>query len=394
MALKKPKDPAEELNNSLQGDQSGDNPVVTEPAKTGAAGELVSEPAAQTEETEEKKPRRTRKTAAKKTQSDTEAASGENSAATGVKRTPKSKVAPQSVLTDEPVISIGERRSAQTESDKAKDHLLDLLESYKAGRILTGVIQGVEKTSDDIVAVLYHGDFKVIIPAKEAIIPPDDYRGRDPLSIHRYMLTKRLGAEVDYIVKGMDPETGLAVASRLDAMKARRKQYYLTRDRDGNNLLYEGVLAEGRVTSVIKAGIFVDLFGVEVYISMRELSYQRWIDASEYYHAGQRVIVRIMSVDRSDRENIKVKASVKRAKENPYEKALKRYVEGNLYVGTVSMVDENGVFVAMDGGIDCLCEYPRRGRPPIGSRVTVRIVGINRSSNRIWGAITHTTTSY
>ena len=189
-------------------------------------------------------------------------------------------------------------------------------------------------------------------------------------------------------------QTGLAVASRLDAMKARQKQYYLTRDRDGNNLLYEGILAEGRVTSVIKAGIFVDLFGVEVYISMRELSYQRWMDASEYFHTGQNVIVRIMEIDRSDRDNIKVKASVKRAKENPYEKALKRYVEGNLYVGTVSMVDENGVFVAMDGGIDCLCEYPRRGRPPIGSRVTVRIVGINRSSNRMWGAITHITTSY
>lgn len=191
-----------------------------------------------------------------------------------------------------------------------------------------------------------------------------------------------------------NPQTGMAVASRLEAMKARQKQYYLSRDRDGNNLLYEGVLAEGRITSVIKAGIFVDLFGVEVYISMKELSYQRWIDASEYYRPGQRVIVRILSVDRSDRNNIKVKASVKQAKENPYEKALKRFVEGNQYVGTVSMVDENGVFVAMDGGIDCLCEYPRRGRPPIGSRVTVRVIGINRSTNRMWGAITHTTTAY
>ena len=269
-----------------------------------------------------------------------------------------------------------------------------MLESLKAGRVLTDVIQGVEKTGGDYVAVLYHGDFKVIIPALEAIIPPNDYRELDPNAVHKYMLTKRLGAELDYIVKGIDPQTGMAVASRLEAMKARQKQYYLSRDRDGNNLLYEGVLAEGRITSVIKAGIFVDLFGVEVYISMKELSYQRWIDASEYYRPGQRVIVRILSVDRSDRNNIKVKASVKQAKENPYKKALKRFVEGNQYVGTVSMVDENGVFVAMDGGIDCLCEYPRRGRPPIGSRVTVRVIGINRSTNRMWGAITHTTTAY
>ena len=48
-----------------------------------------------------------------------------------------------------------------------------------------------------------------------------------------------------------------------------------------------------------------------------------------------------------------------------------------------------GVFVALDGGIDCLCSYPKRGRPPRGARVTVRILGINHETNRIWGAITH-----
>lgn len=382
MAMKKTKVPDEELNNSLQGDQPGENPEVTEPAEADASGENASEPAAKTP----KRTRRTKKTEEKETQSDTEAKPRATRA--------KSKIASEALPTEEHVVSIGDRHSAQTEADKAKDDLLDLLESLKAGRVLTDVIQGVEKTGGDYVAVLYHGDFKVIIPALEAIIPPNDYRELDPNAVHKYMLTKRLGAELDYIGKGIDPQTGMAVASRLEAMKARQKQYYLSRDRDGNNLLYEGVLAEGRITSVIKAGIFVDLFGVEVYISMKELSYQRWIDASEYYRPGQRVIVRILSVDRSDRNNIKVKASVKQAKENPYKKALKRFVEGNQYVGTVSMVDENGVFVAMDGGIDCLCEYPRRGRPPIGSRVTVRVIGINRSTNRMWGAITHTTTAY
>ena len=65
------------------------------------------------------------------------------------------------------------------------------------------------------------------------------------------------------------------------------------------------------------------------------------------------------------------------------------YSVDSCYVGTVSMVDVNGVFVALDGGIDCLCSYPKRGRPPRGAQVTVRILGINHESNRIWGAITH-----
>ena len=142
--------------------------------------------------------------------------------------------------------------------------------------------------------------------------------------VMHYNLSKRLGAEIDYIIKGIDPETSLAVASRLDAMKARRKQYYYSTDRDGNYILYAGICAEARVVSVIRAGIFVDLFGVETYIPLRELSYQRWMDASLYYQPGQRVLVKIIETDRNDRENIKVKASVKQAGENPYEKALKK----------------------------------------------------------------------
>ena len=125
------------------------------------------------------------------------------------------------------------------------------------------------------------------------------------------------------------------------------------------------------------------------YIPLRELSYQRMMDAATAFQPGQRILVKIVKIDRSDRNNIQVSASVKQAGDNPYEKALRRYTVGNRYVGTVSMVDTTGVFVALDGGIDCLCSYPKRGRPPRGSRVTVRILGINHDTNRIWGAITH-----
>lgn len=293
------------------------------------------------------------------------------------------------------VLSIDERLAVETDADKAKNDLLDLIESMKTKRILTGTIQGVERPEDNSnrsLAVIYHGDFKVIIPAEEAVEPPEDFRGRSESDIMHYMLTKRLGAEVDYIVKGIDPKAGIAVASRLEAMAAKRKEYYFGTDRDGNNLIYNDVCAEARIVSVIRAGIFVDLFGLEIYIPLRELSYQRLLDASAQFQPGQRVLVKVLTVDRSDRNQVKVTTSVKQAGENPYEKALKKYSVGNRYVGTVSMVDTTGVFVALDGGIDCLCSYPKRGRPPRGARVTVRVLGINKENNRIWGAITHIAT--
>lgn len=345
----------------------------------------------QTETEEKKKTRGRKKTAEKSSESDAEADSDDKNAGDGVEETPKPRRRRASARRAA-VVSIDERPTVETEADKAKNDLLDLLESQKTGRILTGTIQGVERPADNpsrSLAVIYHGEFKVMIPAEEAVEPPADYRGRLPEDVLHYMLTKRLGAEVDYIVKGIDPKSGLAVASHLEAMRAKRKAYYLGTDREGNNLLYSGVCAEARIVSVIRAGIFVDLFGLEIYIPLRELSYQRWMDAAAYFQPGQRILVKVLEVDRSDRNQIKATASVKQAGENPYEKALRRYSVGNRYVGTVSMVDTNGVFVALDGGIDCLCSYPKRGRPPRGSRVTVRILGINNDSNRIWGAITH-----
>lgn len=294
------------------------------------------------------------------------------------------------------VVSIDAERTVETENDKLRNDLLDLVESFKGKKILTGTIQGVERLASNpeiCYAVTYHGDFKIIIPVLDAIEEPEDYRDQPKGDVLHYLLNKRLGAEVDYIVKRIDQEGGVVAASRLEAMALKRREYYFRTDRDGNYQIYEGIRAEARVVSVIRAGIFVDLFGAECYIPLRELSYQRWVDAASHYQPGQRVLVKVLEVDRSDRNKPRVTASVKQASENPYEKALKKYAVGNRYVGTVSLVDLSGVFVSLDGGIDCLCTHPKRGRPPRGARVTVRILGINNESNRIWGVITHMSTT-
>lgn len=135
MALKETKVPEEELKPSLQDEN---------PKEVDVSGELASEPTTQPEEKPAKRPRR-KKTEPKPTQSDTKEDSDQNANSDGARKVPKTRVSSRSMPTDEPVIAIGERREVETESDKAKNHLLDLLESYKAGRILTDVIQGVEK---------------------------------------------------------------------------------------------------------------------------------------------------------------------------------------------------------------------------------------------------------
>lgn len=371
-----------QTGSETDGDATGS--VAQGPNHPGTAPD--SQTGSESSEAPEKKPRRRSAKSQSGESDESQSASEPKSAARPARR--RTRV--------EPVLAIDEQRSVETQQDKLRNDLLDLVESQKGRKILAGTIQGVERSADNpniSFAVIYHGAFKIIIPAEETVQPPDDFRDRSPADVMHYLVTKRLGAEVDYIVKGVDINSGIAAASRLDAMALKRRQYYFGSDRDGNNLIYEGLSAEARVVSVIRAGIFVDLFGLETYIPLRELSYQRWIDAAAHLQPGQRVLVKILKLDRSDRNNIRVAASVKQAGENPYEQALKRYTPGSRYVGTVSMVDTNGVFVSLDGGIDCLCTYPKRGRPPRGARVTVRIIGVNHENNRIWGAITHMTTA-
>ena len=145
------------------------------------------------------------------------------------------------------VVSIDAERTVETDTDRLRNDLLDLVESLKSKKILTGTIQGVERLADNpemSYAVIYHGDFKVIIPVLEAIEEPADYRGQPKGDVLHYLLNKRLGAEVDYIVKGVDQEHNVVAASRLEAMALKRREYYFRTDRDGNYQIYEGIRAE------------------------------------------------------------------------------------------------------------------------------------------------------
>lgn len=290
------------------------------------------------------------------------------------------------------IISIDGKLKVETTEEKKKNTLITLNESCKSGKILTGTISGVEKVGKKgpSIAVIYMNDYKIMIPASECIdIPPAG--DKDEQQYEQYLLSKRLASEVDYIIKDIDEEHEVAVASRQEAMLKKRKEFLLETDKNGQYIVYEGAVVEARVVCTTRAGIIVEIFGAECYIPCRELSYQRIQDATQDFFVGTRILVKILSIDRNiETGMVSIEASVKQTEENPFGKAMKFYNEGDKYVGTVSMIDENGVFVALNGGIDVLCKYPDRGpRPTRGATVTVRITVKNEEEKRLFGLITH-----
>lgn len=292
------------------------------------------------------------------------------------------------------VLPIGKELTVQTEYDKDHDYFIDMIESLKTGRYLTDKIVGVERHSGGVGeprAIVYHGDYKVIIMASMLVNLPQDLRGKEPNAVYYYILSKRIGAEIDYVIKGIDPETGLAVGNRKEAMANKSKHFYLNRTDQGAYRVYEGLCCEARVISVIPEGIFVELFGVDLYIPLREVSYVRMASAMGHYEPGDRVLVKVTHIDRTDPKKIRVAASVKQVEANPLDKVIDKITEGSNYAGTVTLTDSNGVFVMLDMGAECRCPYPYRARPPKGARVIVKVAGVNTERRLVWGRITYVT---
>ena len=310
-----------------------------------------------------------------------------------VEPTTRTRIKMEAPMPNTEILAIDDELGVQTELEKARDKFLDLIESLKTGRYLTDRIQGVEKHSDGGMprAVIYHGDYKVILMASMVVDLPRDLRDRTPNEMYLYMLQKRLGSEIDYVVKGIDQNTGMAVASRKEAMATKRRHYYLNLTREGTFRVYEGLVCETRVISVIPDGIFVELFGIDVYIPLRELSHTRIPDAMGYFEPGDRILVKITKLDRSDPKDIYVAASVKQVATNPTEKALEKIDVGGNYAGTVTMIDQTGIFVQLDMGAECKCKFPLRARPPIDARVIVAIDGVSMETKSVWGKITYIT---
>ena len=306
---------------------------------------------------------------------------------------PRKKIRLDMPLPNTEILAIDDELGVQTELEKARDKFLDLIESLKTGRYLSDRIQGVEKHSDGGMprAILFHGDYKVVLMASMVVDLPKGIRDRDPFDMYHYLLQKRLGSEIDYVVKGIDQNTGLAVASRKEAMLTKQKYYYLSLTREGTYRIYEGMICEARVMSVIPEGIFVDIFGIDVFVPLRELSYTRIPDAMGYFEPGDRVLVKIMKLDRSNPKDIFVAASVKQVATDPSEKVLEKVEVGGRYAGTVTMIDETGVFVQLDVGAECRCKFPFRARPPIDARVVVVVEGVNMEEALAWGKITYVT---
>ena len=282
---------------------------------------------------------------------------------------PDNEEPPEDTEPDEevPILTINVGGEAQTENERAEIVWHEIRTSHIARRTLTGMLGGIEQLENGTtVAIVDYKGYRIVIPLKEMGIltlngmHPDKYK--EYVSRQQKLLNNMLGADIDFIVKGIDLETRSVVASRKDAMLKKRKTFYMEHNEDGSYKIYNGRIVQARVLAVAEKGIRVEIFGVECSIMARDLSWD-WIgDAHDRFSVGDHILVRVLSVERDSLENITVTADVKSVTEPDRRPNLSLCRVQSKYAGRVTDVHNGVIYVRLTNGVNAIAHscYDRR----------------------------------
>ena len=276
---------------------------------------------------------------------------------------PIKKTAPSSILT----LSA----DAEVETQESREDTIwhELQNAYRTRKILTGTLGGIEKMEGGgTIAVVYYKEMRIVIPLAEMMINLVEDAAHDYGELvqrQNKILGNMLGCEIDFIIKGLDNASRSVVASRRDAMYKKRQIFYMP-DANGISRVCEDRIVQARVIAVAEKVVRVEIFGTECSILARDLSWDWMGDATERFHVGEQILVRILSVKLHSLEDISVKADVKSVSVNgntSKENLGKCKIQGK-YAGTVTDIHKGTVFVRLHIGVNAVAHSCYDNRLP------------------------------
>ncbi len=257
-----------------------------------------------------------------------------------------------------PVLTIESRGEIETQADREDVVWHEIHNAYRTRRLLTGQLGGMEQTeSGKTIAVVDYKGFRVAIPLSEMMIGLGGTEGtsrRAQLLRQTKILGNMLGAQIDFVVKGIDSKTRSIVASRQDAMRKKRRVFYFGTDANGAYRIHEGRIVQARVIAAGEKGIRVEAFGAECTIPVRDLAWE-WIgDARERYAVGDEILIRIQNVRREGTEDVAIRADVRSVLANSGRDALRSCCVQGKYTGRVTDVRKGVVFIRLSNGVNAI----------------------------------------
>ena len=358
-----PKTKNNETNTTMQVDK---NEISSD--TTAQAAEAVSQPSSPAAE----KPKRT----SRKKKVEAEATAGSETAAAN-------KAAPISPLPLSPVVD----RPARITPDKKVDSILtieaygtdqtqennediiwhEIRDAYITRKVLTGTLGGLEKMENGkVFAVVHYKGFRVAIPLTEMVFLKHtnqiDYNKQ--LERESKLINKMLGAEIDFMIRGVDTASRSVVGSRKDAMMKKRQTFYMEKDANGVHRIYYGRVVQARIISVAEKAIRVEIFGVETTVPARDLAWYWISDARDYFAIGDTILLRILSVTRDDIENIRVTADARSLQSDTSREVLSKCRLQSKYAGRVTDIHRGVVYMRLSNGVNAIAHSCLDHRTP------------------------------
>ena len=257
---------------------------------------------------------------------------------------------------DAPVLTIESGDEIETEDAREAAAWHEIHNAYRTRRILFAPLGGIEQTdSGKTIAVVDYNGFRIVIPLKEMMVAPSAANSTDSMAVRQMkLLGNMLGAEIDFVILGIDSKSRSVVASRREAMMRKRQTFYFDLDPDGMYRVYEGRIVQARVIAVAEKVVRVEVFGVECSILARDLAWD-WIgDAHERFAVGDEVLVRILSVRRNSLEDLGIRADIKSTSENTDRDNLQKCRIQGKYAGKVTDVHKGVVYVRLANGVNAV----------------------------------------
>lgn len=144
------------------------------------------------------------------------------------------------------------------------------------------------------------------------------------------------------------------------------------------------------VSNVETYGVFVDLGNdIEGFLHISEISWDKNIKhPGEYLKVGQEIVVEVIEINTKAR---RLRVSLKKLTEKPFNAFCKRYKEGDTITGTIATLTDFGAFVkigSIDGLLhneDAFWEKSMRCKEQLkeGEKVDVKIVKIDPQRERV-----------
>lgn len=269
----------------------------------------------------------------------------------------------------------------------------DIVNAYKSKTVTTGVIDGVERLdSGNHIVIVNYKNIRIVIPITEMMITVDEtvFQDRGDAETRRIQIVNNMmGAEIDFLIKGIDTKEHSAVASRKEAMLRKRKQFYIPASEDEKAMVYIGRVVEARIIGIAEKAARLEVFGVENTVSSRELTWE-WVQSvSEKFSVGQNISALVTDLKVSSVDDIELKLDVKSLQKNTSQENLDKCRKQGKYTGKITGIYNGVIFIRLNIGVNAIAHNCRDERQPgKGDQISFVVTAIDNNKNVAIGIIT------